>query len=209
MTESRTPIIGEVDFTMMYVAHDAFTRDLRRMAKASERVQSISPAVLTGWATFARQLHIHHTAEDEALWPPLRAKVSTPEEAVVLEEMEIEHSHIEPLLGRIAESLGSHDTVTLLNAVQALEAALTAHMRHEEDDALPLIAKHLGPGGWKAFGGYFRKTLGLRGGAEFFPWLLDEAPEVTRSHVLRRFPPPVRLLYRRVWAPRYDRTPRW
>jgi hemerythrin-like domain-containing protein len=209
MTENRTPIIGEVDFTMMYAAHDAFTRDLGRMAKACERAESLSPAVRTGWARFARQLHIHHTAEDDALWPPLRAKVSAPEEAVVLDEMEIEHGQIEPLLERIDKSLGAHDTVTLLNAVQALEAGLTAHMRHEEDEALPLVAERLGASGWKAFGGYFRKSQGLRGGAQFFPWLLDGAPAATQTHVLGQFPPPVRLLYRSVWAPRYHRTPRW
>jgi hemerythrin-like domain-containing protein len=209
MTENRTPIIGDVDFTMMYVAHDAFTRDLRRMASACERTESISAPVLAGWATFARQLHVHHTAEDEALWPPLRARASRPEELAVLDEMEIDHGRIESLLECIDKSLGAHDTATLLNAVQALEAGLTAHMRHEEDDALPLVAERLGASGWKAFGGYFRKTQGLRGGAEFFPWLLDGAPVAMQTRVLGRFPPPVRVLYRRVWAPRYHRTPRW
>ena len=37
MTSEPTPLTGQVDFTMMYVAHDAFARDLHRMAAASER----------------------------------------------------------------------------------------------------------------------------------------------------------------------------
>ena len=56
----RTPLNGVVDFTMMYVAHDAFTRDLRRLAAAGEQ-GAHSPQWLGIWATFTKQLHIHHT----------------------------------------------------------------------------------------------------------------------------------------------------
>jgi hypothetical protein len=198
-----------VDFTMMYVAHDAFSRDLRRLGAACERGEETTPPVLSGWQMFKKQLSIHHTAEDVALWPALREKVTGPEEAAVLDEMEMEHAQLEPLLERLDKSLAANDTTTALETTQVLTDALTGHMRHEETQALPLVEKHLGEPGWRAFGRYFRKTQGLRGGAEFFPWLLDSAPEPTRTHVLSMFPAPVRLLYRRVWAPRYQRTPHW
>jgi iron-sulfur cluster repair protein YtfE (RIC family) len=198
-----------VDFTMMYVAHDAFTRDLRRLSDACERGEETTPPVLAGWEMFKKQLSIHHTAEDVALWPALREKVTFPEESAVLDEMEIEHAQLEPLLERLDKALAAHDTTTALETAQVLAEALTGHMRHEENQALPLVDAHLGERGWQAFGRYFRKTQGLSGGAEFFPWLLDSAPEPTRTHVLSMFPPPVRLLYRRVWAPRYQRTSRW
>jgi hypothetical protein len=60
---------GKVDFTFMYAAHDAFNRDLRRLAAAAGSGRTADPAVRTGWATFKNQLHIHHTAEDRWLWP--------------------------------------------------------------------------------------------------------------------------------------------
>jgi hypothetical protein len=208
MTGSRTPIIGDVDFTMMYVAHDAFARDLRRMVSAVEG-SAVTPSARAGWAMFAYQLHVHHTAEDEALWPPLRAKVATADELAVLEEMEIEHAQLEPLLERIDIALADHDGPSLLEPVQALSAGLAAHMEHEETAALPLVAERLGVSGWREFGAHFRKTQGLRAAADFFPWLLDEAPAASRARVLRILPPPARLLYRAVWKPRYQRTPRW
>ena len=198
-----------VDFTMMYVAHDAFSRDLRRMTAACERGEETTPPVLAGWQQFKKQLSIHHTAEDVALWPALRRKVTFPEESAVLDQMEIEHAQLEPLLERLDEALAAHDTTTALETARVLEQALTGHMRHEETRALPLVEVHLGERGWRAFGQYFRTTQGLRGGAEFFPWLLDSVPEPTRTRVLSMFPPPVRLLYRRLWAPRYQRIPRW
>jgi len=208
MTGSRTPVIGDVDFTMMYAAHDAFARDLARMTEAAEH-GAITPSVRAGWATFARQLHIHHTAEDAALWPPLRAKVATADELAVLEQMELEHAQLEPLLERIDAALSASDVARLVEPVQALRTGLAAHMRHEEHAALPLVAKHLGADGWRAFGQHFRTTQGLRGAAEYFPWLLDEAPATTQARLLRILPPPARFLYRRVWKPRYQRASRW
>ncbi len=48
---------GKVDFTFMYAAHDAFSRDLRRPAAAVEAGRAAEPAVRAGWATFKHQLH--------------------------------------------------------------------------------------------------------------------------------------------------------
>jgi hypothetical protein len=55
----------DVDVTMMYAAaHAAFTRDLRRLAAASERGTAATSAALGGWAMLTKQPKIHHTAED-------------------------------------------------------------------------------------------------------------------------------------------------
>jgi hypothetical protein len=78
-SHQRTPLSGEVDFTMMYIAHDAFTRDLRRMASACEG-QVLTPGTLADWAMFTKQLHIRYTTEDISHWPKLLASVSAPAE---------------------------------------------------------------------------------------------------------------------------------
>jgi len=200
---------GRVDFTFMYAAHDAFTRDLRRLADAVQVGRTAEAAVRAGWATFKNQLHVHHTAEDTSLWPPLRQKVTRPEEAAVLDAMEAEHARIDPLLSRVDASLAASDRAGLAGDTQALTAALAAHTEHEEDQALPLIETYLGPQGWAAFRKATGKIQGLRGGAEFFPWMLDGASADTSERVLRMLPPPARLLYRAVWRPGYARTPRW
>jgi len=206
----RTPLNGDVDFTMMYVAHDAFTRDLQRLASASEQGHAETPEALAAWAMFTKQLHIHHTAEDTSLWPKLRAAVSAPEEVAVLDAMEMEHAQIDPQLVRVDAAIAAHDATNLTDSVHTLAAGLAAHMQHEENEALPLIERYLGRAGWAAFGQDIRKTQGgLRGGAEYLPWVLDDAPDATKTKVLRLLPPPARLLYRRIWAPKYNRTMRW
>lgn len=199
----RVPVNGEVDFTMMYAAHDAFTRDLERVAGASAD-GVLSDATAETWKSFAHQLHVHHTVEDEALWPPLRAAVVADSEVDVLDAMELEHAQIEPELERIEAALADRDAGRFHQRVQALAAALGAHMRHEENAALPLVDKYLGKTGWAAFGKHIRSTQGgIRGGAEYLPWVLDGASEDMTRQVLRQLPPPARVLYRRVWAPRY------
>jgi hemerythrin-like domain-containing protein len=208
-TRRRRPLRGKVDFTLMYAAHDAFHRDLRCLAAAVEAGQTADPAVRTSWATFKNQLHVHHTAEDTSLWPPLRQKVTRPEDVAVLDAMEAEHARIDPLLDRVDASLAASDRAGLAANAGALAESLAAHMQHEEDQALPLVEAHLGTGGWAAFRKAVGRSQGLRGGAEFFPWMLDGASADTSKRVLSMLPPPARLLYRAVWRPGYGRAPRW
>jgi iron-sulfur cluster repair protein YtfE (RIC family) len=205
----RRPLQGTVDFTFMYAAHDAFHRDLRRLAAAVEAGRTAEPAVRVGWATFKNQVHVHHTAEDTSLWPQLRRKVIRPGDVAVLDAMEAEHARIDPLLSQVDASLAATGLAGLAENASALTAGLAAHMEHEEDQALPLVEAHLGPGGWAAFRKAVGKSQGLRGGAEFFPWMLDGAPADTSKRLLGMLPPPARLLYRAVWRPGYARTPRW
>lgn len=205
--QRRAP--GSVDFTVMYAAHDAFSRDLSRLSEAVASRRTADPAVRTGWATFRRQLHVHHTAEDKWLWPPLRQRVTDRGELAVLDAMDAEHARIDPLLAQVDAALAAGDDAAVESGVAALEAALTGHMEHEEEQALPLVAAHLGAKGWAAFGRRTGLSQGLRGAAEFFPWMLDGAPRDEARHLLATFPPPLRLLCRAIWVPAYARTPRW
>jgi iron-sulfur cluster repair protein YtfE (RIC family) len=198
-----------VDFTLMHAAHDAFRRDLQCLTAAVEAGQTAAPAVRTSWATFKNQLHVHHTAEDTWLWPPLRQQVTRPEEAAVLDAMEAEHARIEPLLSQVDALIAAPGGAGLAQTAGALAQTLAAHMRHEEDQALPLVETRLGSSGWAAFRKAVGKSQGLRGGAEFFPWMLDGASATASKQVLSVLPPPARLLCRAVWRPRYARTPRW
>ncbi|SBW23368.1 hemerythrin domain-containing protein [Protofrankia symbiont of Coriaria ruscifolia] len=203
--DHTSPLAGTVDFTMMYAAHAAFTRDLQRLRLAYERGDVRTPAARARWATFTKQIHIHHQAEDTALWPLLRNKALRPDEITVLDEMEAEHAQIDPHLEHIDNALASDNAASLMESIDTFATSLTVHMRHEENEALPLVEAYLGPDGWAAFTATIRKTQGLRGGAEFLPWLLDDASEVIQAKVLGLLPPPVRFLYRRIWAPKYHR----
>lgn len=201
----RARLQGTVDFSMMFAAHDAFSRDLDRLLQARDEDRLLTPPAIAVWRRFRRFLHDHHTAEDDALWPPLRKRLSDTADIAIMDAMEAEHATIEPLFDRIATGLGDGDRSTAAAGLQELAANLNAHMRHEERAALPLVETHLGPAGWAAFARAARKTAGLRGAPAYLTWLLDDAPATTKGVVLGQLPLPARLIYRNVWEPRYRR----
>jgi hypothetical protein len=56
-TKDTTDRTGEaIDFTMMYVTHDAFRRDLARFRAASAAGTAHAPGVRAGWENFRAHL---------------------------------------------------------------------------------------------------------------------------------------------------------
>jgi hypothetical protein len=205
---------GDADLTIMIAAHDAFRRDLTRLARAAASADLSDPArhrsVAAGWELFKRQLHLHHTAEDEIIWPVLRPRLAHSQMALsVLDAMEEEHSRIDPLLAAADAAFqgGQHDRVA--DVIDVLASTLTGHLGHEERDGLPLIGVALTAAEWQGVGRKIARKNGLSGGSEMFAWILDGADREHAGATLGQLPPPLRLLYRAVWKPRFEKTPRW
>jgi len=210
---------GNADLTIMLAAHDALRRDLVGLAHAADRAVRRGPAqqaaVQRGWAVFQRQLHIHHTAEDELVWPALRERLAASDAArSVLDAMEAEHEQIDPLLAAVNQAMdgavrdGQPDGAALADTVDVLTMALHGHLAHEERDALPLIGTALTVGEWRAVG----RRIGLRNlrrAPEMFAWMLDGAAPERAAAATGQLPPPARVLYRAVWQPRFARRERW
>ena len=104
------------DMTMMYATHDALRRDLDEILRVTER-SSDDPKILLGtalgWEMFKQFLRVHHTSEDDLLWPAMRAALTGDCGAhALLDAMEAEHATIDPLLlsidALIDDPLASH-----------------------------------------------------------------------------------------------------
>lgn len=198
-----------IDLTVMYAAHDAFRRDLERLAGAAADGTASSPQVRAGWDNFKHQLHIHHTAEDSDLWPRVeRGAAGRPRDVALLATMEAEHAGLAALLAAVDTALRDR-SAELPACVGALAAALDDHLTHEEDSALPLVQEVLTPADWGAFTGRIREAQGLRGAALFVPWIVDGAPVADRTRFLGALPPPVRVLNRLFWEAGYRRRGLW
>jgi hypothetical protein len=202
-------IVDRPDVTMMFLVHSAFRRDLARMQVAA--AQADDPVVRTalgaGWSTFSRYLTVHHVAEDDMLWPPMRAKLrGRPTETLLLDAMAREHSQLDPVLREIDDKVSQGSPARLAALFDDLAVVLTGHFAHEECDALPLVRETLTVGEWKAFGNDQRRRIGLAGAGWFFPWLLDDTPPDVRAKGLAILPPPLRLVCRLIWEPRYRRN---
>jgi hypothetical protein len=204
---------GDADLTIMLAAHAAFRRDLVRLAQSTTAHHpgpTRQAAIQSGWETFKRQLHLHHTAEDTIIWPALRQRLDHSDHAQsVLDAMEEEHQLIDPLLAAVDAAFAEPDGSSLGAATAALTSELTAHLTHEERDGLPLIGVALTAAEWRSAGFKIARQNGLSNAGEMFAWIADGAAEDTAKATIATLPPPVRVLYRAIWNPRYQRTPRW
>ena len=97
----------------------------------------------------------------------------------------------------------------LAAVIDALTSTLTGHLAHEERDGLPLIGVALTAAEWRSAGFKIARKNGLSAGGEMFAWILDGAGGEDAAATLSQLPPPLRLVYRAVWKPRFDKTPRW
>ena len=214
---------GDADLTIMLAAHRAFRRDLTRLARAAASGGASlrsDPArrrsVAAGWELFKHELHLHHTAEDEIIWPALRPRLAHSEHALsVLDAMEEEHSRIDPLLAAVDAAFAGDPEAAdwpgerrLADVIGELASTLTGHLAHEEQEGLPLIGVALTAAEWRSAGFRIARRNGLSEGGEMFAWMLDGA-HGDAAATLRTLPPPLRLLYRAVWKPRFAKTPRW
>jgi Hemerythrin HHE cation binding domain len=203
---------GDADLTIMLAAHDAFRRDLTRLARTAGSANLSDPArrqsIAAGWDLFKRQLHLHHTAEDEIIWPALRPRLThSPAALSVLDALEAEHQLIDPLLAAVDAQFAGGDR--LADVIDALTSSLTGHLGHEERDGLPLIGVALTAAEWRGAGRKMASKNGMAASSEMFAWILDGTDREHAATTLAQLPPPLRLIYRALWKPRFDKTQRW
>src|ERR1700680_1335682 len=135
----------KLDMTMMLTVHDAFRRELERIAKISARTDDDPKRILRaaiGWRMFKTYLRIHHTTEDETVWGLMEQELAgRPSDLALLAAMEAEHAAIDPLLNAIDAALADRDQGPehLGGLVDELATNLKAHLKHEEADGLSLI----------------------------------------------------------------------
>jgi hypothetical protein len=202
------------DMTMMYAVHDALRRELGRIAAIAARPGDDPRPVLraaAGWEMFKRYLHIHHTAEDETVWPVLAPLLAgRPDDLALVAAMESEHAAIDPLLGAVDAALADRDygPQRLGALIDALVTGLSGHLRHEEDEALALIDATLTEEQVGRLGQRQAELIGADA-ARYLPWLLDgTSPEATAA-VLARVPGPARTAYREQWRAAYGDLRLW
>jgi iron-sulfur cluster repair protein YtfE (RIC family) len=202
------------DMTMMFVVHDALRRELGRIADVTARIDDDPQHILrtaAGWEMFKTYLHVHHSSEDEQLWPPLRESLSVDSDATaLLDALEAEHAAIDPLIGAIDAALSdAHcDPARLGELTDALATGLRRHLDHEEKQGLPVIDKAITAAQWQAFSAAGAQLVS-DDLSRFMPWVFEGAlPEVTAA-MLDRLPPPLQRTYREQWQPAYAAMPLW
>ncbi|MGI5269817.1 hemerythrin domain-containing protein [Nonomuraea sp. CA-218870] len=197
-----------LDMSMMLALHDALRREVERVARVAAKTGDDPRRILAaaaGWELFKKFLRVHHTTEDDVLWPAMRGAV-TADGLALLDAMEDEHAAIDPLLDAVDAALvdREHGAGRLAGLVDALATGLAGHLRHEESDGLALIDATLRQEEWSRFGQAHRGRIG-DDLTTYLPWLLDGRTPRVAAALLGNLPPAIREAYRDEWRPAYDR----
>ena len=182
---------GPIDLTAMWTMHRGFRRDLGNFGRAAAKTplddRATWQALERRWRLFAEILHHHHTGEDAGIWPLLLDRVDAAgdtEGRRTLEAMSAEHARIDPLLDacatgfrRLAEAPDAPTRETLVRDVSAAREHLSAHLGHEERDAMRLVQTHLSEDDWQRLSvEYFEKPLTKRQLLQVAAWVLHDLP---------------------------------
>ncbi|MFF4115037.1 hemerythrin domain-containing protein [Streptomyces sp. NPDC001714] len=203
-----------LDMTMMFAIHDALRRELERIARITARVDEDPRHVLStavGWELFKKFLTIHHTSEDVRIWPVMEAALAGQgSELALLADMEAEHGVIDPLLADIDAALADRDSglERLTGLTDTLYTKLSAHLDHEERDALELMDITLTQQQWQDFSAEQRTRVG-DDSARYLPWMLDDIDAAKVANILGKMPEPLRNAYENDWRKAYDDLAIW
>jgi hemerythrin-like domain-containing protein len=203
----------KLDMTMMLTIHDAFRRELDRIAKVADGVSDDPRTVMRtalGWKLFKTYLHIHHTSEDDTVWGLMEERLAGAPDLALLHAMEAEHAAIDPLLAGIDEALADPErgAERLGGLVGELSTGLRGHLQHEEAEGLALVDSTLTQEEWSHFAAVHLKKVGEDIGT-YMPWLLDDAAADWVETVLGRLPGWGRVKYENEWKAAYEQLSLW
>lgn len=217
-----TDLDAPADISMMGIVHGALRRDLQRtrMVLEGEDVPDARRSALGQHAVWMMEfLKEHHSGEDLGLYPMVRAK--DPSLAPLLDAMDAEHEAVHPAIEavevagrRYANDPGAK--AGLVAALDQLDAVLSPHLKHEEEELMPLVSKTVTVRDWQKYDQDFnvgpKKTteLAMQG-----HWLIDNANAQDRNTVVHVVPAVPRFFlinfmggaYRRRRAALWDGTP--
>lgn len=197
----------------MVVVHRAFRREFDVVPGLVRRVPAGDLGRAAVVAAHLRLclagLHLHHTSEDDLLWPLLAERAAPSAELV--RRMQDQHAAVEHAIGRIDAALGRWEAearpavgAELAELVDGLREDLLVHLDEEEHAVLPLAARHLDQAEWAAIGqaGVAKMTRAQL--PLMFGMVMEDATDEERREMLGVLPPPVRLLLR-TWGARHYR----
>jgi hemerythrin-like domain-containing protein len=198
----------------MVVVHRAFRRELALIPRLVRAVPAGDTARASVVADHARLvllgLHLHHTGEDELLWPKLLER-DAPDTELVL-RMEAQHHVVEELVERLVPAITrwvaeARPAVSeeVASTVDRLRTALLEHLDDEEAHILPIAARSVTQAEWDELGEHGTSRMRAAQLPLMFGMVLEEATPEEHAMMMDVLPAPARLLMRTYGVWRYRR----
>lgn len=203
------------DTRIMGIVHQALRRDLERARTALTAADPPADGTREAIARHVRWmmtfLHHHHAAEDDGLYPLVRAR--SLEAAALLDQMHADHERIQPAIGGVEAAAAAYlegddgaARIRLVVALDDLEASLLPHLLSEEDEMMPVVSATLTEDEWRRWDREYNlepksmAELGFEG-----HWLIDDLGPQDRDLVVHLVAPIPRLILLKGFARSYRR----
>jgi hemerythrin-like domain-containing protein len=160
-----------------------------------------------------RFVHVHHSGEDEFLWPVLLERVEV--EADLIRRMEDQHLHVAALLPRAQEQLpgwaaqpSPERGEELAATFEDIASVLGEHLGEEEKQILPLVETHLSVDEWARLGQHATGSMSPPDLMATLAAILEEADDDERAMFTAVLPPPVLTMFVEQAEPAYRKQMR-
>jgi hypothetical protein len=203
MTTSTT--VQRPDTHDMIVVHRVFRREsalMPALIQAAPAGDTARARVLAdAFADYQLGLHLHHSGEDELVWPLLLARVDL--EADLVLRMEAQHEVVARTLAEASQRMpawrsapSAATAAPLVSVLAEHRAALLEHLHDEEEYILPLIAEHLTVAEWARLGQRFAEEVPRDKMLFFLGMILEEADPAEREAMMANLPAPARFVWK-------------
>lgn len=198
----------------MPIIHRIFRRQFAEVRALVQKVPSAEVmrvrAVADHLGFLLDGLHMHHTTEDDLIWPKLLDRAGL--DAPLVERMKEQHQQIDASVAEVRAAMSAWrsdptpaTSSALADRLGEFLVVLESHLDEEEQVVVPLIDRHLTEAKWQ--------DVGERGFEKFTPaqrWtatgqLAEVATPEEVAMMFGQLPPPVKVLWHLIGKHKYRR----
>lgn len=155
-------------------------------------------------------LHVHHSGEDELLYPLLRARVTL--DGDLIDRMESQHAQVDLAIRELNSDLPAWtargDSVIgerMAARIDSMLPVLKDHLAEEEQLILPLVSTTLSQQEWDALGEHGFGAVPGKRRLIILGYIVEEADDSERRTFMLNVPPPARIAYRLIGRRQFAR----
>ncbi|MGY1618699.1 hemerythrin domain-containing protein [Geodermatophilus sp. SYSU D00691] len=203
----RRPGDPEADLTGFSLIHRALRSGTRDLAVAVTGIATGAPcpperhrAVVHFATEVLAEIHVHHSREDDVLWPVIAASAGA---AVDLEPLTEDHTELHAVLARAEQALAAFaapgadlraTAAPLGTVLTGMADLLDEHIAEEEAEVFPVIRTHVSAKDFAACEKRFQKGSSPAHLLFVLPWVIGQCTPAERAAVLGEAPVPLKLL---------------